>query len=99
MALAALSEYGVNKLLQVIGMVVGVHFVEAYLLYPQVRGGERARSARRLSGRGRRGAPRRGRQPAAPGPAVAARRFGGPAPAPRLRLHAPLARPEPRRGA
>ena len=57
MALAALSEYGVNKLLQVIGMVVGVHFVEAYLLYPQVRGGERARSARRLSGRGRRGAP------------------------------------------
>ena len=35
MALAALSEYGVNKLLQVIGMVVGVHFVEAYLLYPQ----------------------------------------------------------------
>ena len=63
MALAALSEYGVNKLLQVIGMVVGVHFVEAYLLYPQVRGGERARSARRLSGRGRRGAPRRAAAP------------------------------------
>ncbi|CAM9651829.1 unnamed protein product [Choristocarpus tenellus] len=36
MAVAALSEYGVSKVMQVILMVLGVHAVEAYLLNPQI---------------------------------------------------------------